>query len=267
MARVYSAWQRSTGEKVALKVLPPELASATNGERFQREIGITRRLQHPHILPLLDSGVAGRLYWYAMPLVEGESLRGRLREEGPFELGAMLEVAEQVGAAIGHAHSHGVVHRDLKPENVMRQEGRWVVLDFGLARAIESDGRLTGFNMPLGTPAYMSPEQIMGAATVDARADIYGFGCLLYELVTGRPPFLGTTIVQLLRSHVDEQPKPPSAARPSMPAAADGVLLKALAKSPAARYQTAGELIEDLKGSLGRPRSRSSGLLGRLFGR
>lgn len=273
MARVYLARDLAGDRSVALKVLPPELASATNGERFLREIRITSQLQHPNILPLLDSGVAGVHYWYSMPLVEGESLRNRLRTGGPFDTGPALEVADQVGAALGFAHSHGVVHRDLKPENVMRLEGRWVVLDFGLARALESDGRLTGINMPLGTPPYMSPEQITGAATVDSRADIYGFGCLLYELVTGRPPFLGTTIVHFLRAHMEQIPAPPSTVRPGVPPAFDRAILKALAKKPESRYQTALELTADLRSPAERSPSEataarpSGGFFGRLFGK
>ncbi len=270
MARVYRARHLATDRFVAIKVLPPELASDTNGERFLREIRITSQLQHPNILPLLDSGVAGIHYWYSMPLVEGESLRTRLKTGGPFEAGPALGLAEQVGAALGHAHSLGVVHRDLKPENVMHLDGRWVVLDFGLAKALESDGKLTGVNMPLGTPPYMSPEQITGAATVDARADIYGFGCLLYEVVTGRPPFVGTNVVHFLRAHMQETPLPPSQLKPGLPRAFDRAILKALAKKPEARYQTAPEMIADLQATADRaaptpPNRPSGGILGRWF--
>jgi serine/threonine-protein kinase len=270
MARVYRARRLATDQTVAIKVLPPELASDANGERFLREIRITSQLQHPNILPLLDSGVAGTHYWYAMPLVEGESLRTRLKNEGPFPPGPALEVADQIGAALAHAHASGVVHRDLKPENVMRLEGRWVVLDFGLAKALESDGRLTGVNMPLGTPPYMSPEQITGAAGVDARADIYGFGCILYELVTGRPPFVGASVVHFLRAHLQEIPVPPSQVRAGVPRSFDRAILKALEKKPDARYQSAVDLIADLRGSAGpeppteRPRGEG-GLLSRWF--
>ncbi len=273
MSRVFIARDLARNRSVALKALPPELASATNGERFLREIAITSQLEHPNILPLFDSGVSGIHFWYTMPLVEGESLRQRLKTTGPFDTGQALEVADQVGAALDHAHSHGVVHRDLKPENVMRLEDKWVVLDFGLARALESDGRLTGVNMPLGTPPYMSPEQITGAATVDARADIYGFGCLMYEVVTGRPPFLGTTVVHFLRAHLQEIPAPPSQLRPGVTPSFDRTVLKALEKKPDARYQRALEMIADFRAGSAPPAAEPSppkptgGLLNRLFGR
>ena len=272
MARVYRARDLAGQRTVALKVLPPELAPATNAERFLREVRITTELRHPNILPLLDSGVTGTHYWYVMPLVEGDSLGTMLKTRGPLAVPEALALAAEVTAALGYAHSRGVVHRDLKPENLMRSAGRWVVLDFGLARAIESDTRLTGTGMPLGTPAYMSPEQITGAAEVDARADLYGFACVLYEALTGRPPFVGPTVVQLLRAHLTQTPAPPSTVRPGLPASLDGPILKALAKDPARRQAGAEALAEELAhaapvadGPVQEPPRR--GLLRRLFGR
>ena len=275
MARVYVARSIADGREVALKVLPPELASASNAERFLREIRITSDLAHPNILPLLDSGVTGRYCWYVMPLLHGESLRDRLKNSGPLPPAEMLVLAGQVGPALTYAHRRGVVHRDMKPENVMRSEGPWLVLDFGLARAVESNTGLTGTGMPLGTPAYMSPEQITGAESVDARADIYGFGCVLYEALTGQPPFVAHSIVQVLRAHMDATPSPPSQVKPGLPAAFDGPILRALAKDPAARPQTAEELVAELgavdviagDAAPGLPEPEKRRLLDRLLGR
>jgi serine/threonine-protein kinase len=273
MARVYVA-RTPDGHEVALKVLPPELASASNAERFLREIRITSDLAHPNILPLLDSGVTGRYCWYVMPLLHGDSLRARLKDGGPLAPADMLVLAGQVGPALTYAHRQGVVHRDMKPENVMQSEGRWVVLDFGLARAVESNTGLTGTGMPLGTPAYMSPEQITGAESVDARADIYGFGCVLYEALTGRPPFVARSIVEVLRAHMDATPAAPSSVKPGLPMAFDAPILRALAKDPAARPQTADELVAELAVGVVAPDSAADapdperrGLLERLLGR
>ncbi len=275
MARVYVARRLDGDTTVALKVLPPELASATNAERFLREIQITSQLRHPNILSLLDSGVEGTHCWYVMPLLSDESLRDRLRRAGPLPAADVLTLATEVTGALSYAHGRGVVHRDLKPENLMRSEGRWMVLDFGLARALETDGRLTGTGMPLGTPAYMSPEQITGAAEVDARSDLYGLGCVLYEALCGRPPFVHASLVQVLRSHMQDRPTPPSAVRPGLPSAFDGPILRALAKDPAQRPASAAALADELTGAAaGLPPEGSGGapdpkpgLLTRLFGR
>jgi serine/threonine-protein kinase len=279
MARVYQAQDLANRRRVAIKLLPPELASASNAERFLREIKITAGLEHPNILPLLDSGVSGStsgLYWYVMPLVEGESLRERLAD-GPLPIAEALDLAIQVGGALAYAHPRGIVHRDLKPENIMLAGGRPLVMDFGLARALDSQSKLTGTGMPLGTPAYMSPEQITGAESVDGRADLYSFGCVLYEAFTGQLPFPGRSVVQILQAHMGTMPLPPSAVRPEVPAAVDHALLKLMAKAPDARYQTADELLKDLgaeggaasSGSgTGPDKGRSSGgFFSRLFGR
>jgi eukaryotic-like serine/threonine-protein kinase len=275
MARVYLAQDLTHGRPVAVKLLPPELASASNAERFLREIKITGALEHPNILPLFDSGVSGvssGLYWYVMPYVEGQTLRDRLRD-GPLELEAAFALAEQVGAALGHAHPRGIVHRDLKPENVMCSEGRYLVVDFGLARALDSASRLTGTGMPLGTPAYMSPEQILGAESVDARADLYSFGCVLYEAFTGRMPFTGKTVVHILQAQMASTAAPPSAVRPGIPPSVDRALKKVMAKEPRDRHQSAQELIDDLlrdrtPGATEPPPAEPArGLLSRWFGR
>jgi serine/threonine-protein kinase len=255
---------------VALKALPPELASATNGERFLREIRITSRLDHPNILALVDSGATGRHYWYAMPLVEGESLRARLRT-GPLTVAAAIALGRQTASALGYAHSHGVVHRDLKAENLMWTGDGWVVLAFGLARALQTDVRLTGANMPLGTPAYMSPEQITAAGEVDERTDLYGLGCVLFEAVTGRPPFIGPTIVHLLRAQLQGAPPAPSTLAPEGPAGFARLVLQARAQAPADRQAPAAALLAELDALAASappaPVERRSGLFNRLFGR
>ncbi|MGE0439215.1 MAG: serine/threonine-protein kinase [Gemmatimonadales bacterium] len=273
MGRVFLATDARSGARVAVKALPPELASAANAGRFVREIRIAGGLAHPNILPILESGNDGAVAWFAMPLLEGGSLRTRLAA-GPLPLAEIAGFAGDVLDALGHAHERGIIHRDLKPENVMRAaaDSPWVVLDFGLARALEGETRITGLNMPLGTPAYMSPEQISGAATVDARADIYGFGCVLYEAVTGRPPFGGRTVVDLLRAQLTTDPPPPSQARAEVPRALDPVVLKALAKQADQRYPTVAALRTDCLaalGSLAGPAAAppATGWLARLFGR
>jgi serine/threonine-protein kinase len=286
MARVYLADDIRRGGRVAVKLLPPDLASESNAERFLREIRITAGLRHPNILPLIDSGVADGLYWYVMPLVEGESLRERMATRGLLPIPDAVDFGIQIGRALGYAHAAGVVHRDLKPENVMLAGTVALVMDFGLARALGSDTKLTGTGMPLGTPAYMSPEQITGAAEADPRADLYCLGCVLHEMLTGQPPFVGPSVVHLLRAHMTEPPPPPSRRRASVPPGVDRVVVKALAKDPNARHQSADELVAELAacvaGSGDRragastpspprpstpPAGQPGGLLSRLFGR
>ena len=247
MARVFLATDLRHGREVALKLLPPELATSTSAERFLREIRITAGLQHPHILPLLDSGAAGGLCWYVMPRVMGESLREKLGQ-GPLPLKDALRIAGEVAKALAYAHSQTVVHRDIKPENIMLSGGQAIVMDFGLARALGGSGtNLTATGMPIGTPAYMSPEQVMGAEEIDARSDIYSLGCLLYEMATGRPPFAGNSLAVVLRQQVQEMPVPPSQVNPAVPSYVDKIVAKALAKQPAARYQKAEEMVAQLE--------------------
>jgi serine/threonine protein kinase len=247
MARVFLATDLRHGREVALKLLPPEMATATSAERFLREIRITAGLQHPHILPLLDSGAAGGLCWYVMPRVMGESLREKLAQ-GPLPLKDALRIGGEVGKALAYAHSQTVVHRDIKPENIMLSGGQAIVMDFGLARALGGSGtNLTATGMPIGTPAYMSPEQVMGADEIDARSDIYSLGCLVYEMTTGRPPFAGASLAVVLRQQVQEMPVPPSQVNPAVPSYVDKIVAKALAKQPAGRYQKAEEMVAQLE--------------------
>ena len=203
MATVYLAHDLRHDRPVALKVLRPELAASLGPERFLREIRIAARLQHPHILPVHDSGEAASQLWYTMPYVEGESLRQRMAREGPLALDQAVRIATQVLSALGYAHAHGVIHRDIKPENILLEGDEAVVADFGVARAITAAGqdRLTETGLALGTPAYMSPEQATATRELDGRSDLYAVGCVLYEMLAGQPPFLGATAQQLLARH------------------------------------------------------------------
>jgi len=245
MARVYRATRTGDATPLALKLLPPELATADNAERFAREIEIIAGLRHPNILSIVESGQDDDLLWYAMPFVSGSTVR-ELLQRGLPSLDDTLAIARQVLEGLGYAHQQGVVHRDLKPENVMVTGATALVMDFGLARTLGSNNRLTGAGMPLGTPAYMSPEQITGADQVDGRSDLYGFACVLYEMLTGRPPFVGQGIVALLRAHMQEPPLPPSQVRAKVPPAVDRAIVRALAKAPADRPATAEAMLAEL---------------------
>ena len=290
MATVFLAKDLRHDRTIALKLLPPDLATSSSAERFLREIRITANLQHPHILPLLDSGFNDGLCWYAMPYVTGESLREALAR-GPMSLKDAARTAAEICKALAYAHSQHVVHRDIKPENIMLSGGMAIVMDFGLARALSSGHTgLTATGLPLGTPAYMSPEQVMGEDVIDARADIYGLGCVFYEMLTGRPPFLAQSAAVMMRQHIQETPAPPSTLQPGIPAPVDRIIAKALAKKPADRYQKAEEFLAQLEmvGALatlgemglgddagaaaepvaGQPAKPSgSGLFGKLFGK
>ena len=191
MATVYLAHDLRHDRDVAVKVLHPDLGAALGGERFLSEIKTTARLQHPHILPLLDSGTAGGLLYYVMPYVRGETLRGRLDRERQLPIDDALRIAREVADALAHAHGLGVIHRDIKPENILLQGGHALVADFGIALAVQQAGgqRITQTGLSLGTPHYMSPEQATGERTVDARTDIYALGAVTYEMPVGEPPF------------------------------------------------------------------------------
>jgi serine/threonine-protein kinase len=196
MARVYLARDVKHDRPVALKVLRPELAAILGRDRFLREVQLTARLSHPHILPLLDSGEAGGFLYHTMPYVEGESLRWRLERAGRLSLAEAAGITGAVAAALDYAHGHGVIHRDIKPENILLHEGEAMVADFGIALAVEAAGgeRLTGTGLSLGTPGYMSPEQILGERELDGRADVYSLGCVIHEMLAGQPPFTGMAL-------------------------------------------------------------------------
>jgi serine/threonine-protein kinase len=243
MATVYLARDLRHDRPVALKVVRPELAASLGPERFLREISIAARLQHPHILTVHDSGEAAGRLWYTMPYVEGQSLRQRLAEQGQLPLEQALRITTQVLAALQYAHAHGVVHRDIKPENILLTGDEAVVADFGVARAISAAGqdRLTDTGLALGTPAYMSPEQAVGARELDGRSDLYAVGCLLYEMLAGQPPFAGSTAQQLLARHAIDPVPPLRTVRGTVPEQVERSVMRALAKVPADRFATAAD--------------------------
>jgi serine/threonine protein kinase/tetratricopeptide (TPR) repeat protein len=243
MAAVYLARDLKHRRSVALKVLRPELTAALGPERFLREIEITAGLQHPHILPLLDSGEAAGFLYYVMPYVEGETLRQRLERQAQLPVDEAVRIAREVAEALDHAHQHGVIHRDIKPENVLMSGGHAIVADFGIARAVGSAAghKLTRTGMAVGTSAYMSPEQISGDAALDGRCDVYSLACVLYELLAGQPPFVGATAKNVAFQHLSLEPRPVSALRPAVSAALATVIGQGLAKSPEARPTSAAE--------------------------
>jgi serine/threonine protein kinase/tetratricopeptide (TPR) repeat protein len=243
MATVYLAEDLKHRRKVAIKVLRPELSAALGVERFLREIETTANLQHPHILPLYDSGSAeGRLY-YVMPYVEGESLRERLAREGRLPLEDALQIAREVTDALSYAHGRGVIHRDIKPENIMLSAGHALVADFGIAKAVSLGGsRLTQTGLAVGTPAYMSPEQALADSSVDARSDLFSLGCVVYEMLTGEPPYSAPTAQQAIARRITEAAPVLAAVRPEAGAHLSGVLQRVLASDPSLRPESAAAL-------------------------
>jgi Protein kinase domain len=245
MAIVLLAEDLKHGRKVALKVLQPDLALGIGPVRFLQEIAIAAQLAHPHILPLHDSGEADGLLYYVMPYVEGESLRDRLRREGPLPVADALQIARQVADALSYAHRHDVIHRDIKPENILLEAGHAVVSDFGIARAMTAAAgdELGEAGIILGTPTYMSPEQAMGGI-LDGRSDLYSLGCVFYEMLAGEPPFMGATVEGVVHQHLADDPPPLS--RPGLPAAVGAAVSRALAKTPGDRFATAAQFSEAL---------------------
>ena len=243
MATVYLAHDVKHDRQVALKVLHPELAASLGPERFLREIKVAARLNHPHIVPLHDSGQAGDLLYYVMPYVDGESLRQRLIREKRLTLDEALEIARDVAAALDYAHRQGVVHRDIKPENVMMHEGEALVTDFGIAKAVTAaaNDNLTQTGSAVGTPAYMSPEQAAGEAELDGRSDVYSLGCMVYEMLSGSAPFTGSTAQAVITKRFTETPPSIRAARSTVPEAVDTAVSRSLARVPAERYATAAQ--------------------------
>src|SRR5437870_5798686 len=248
MALVYLARDTRHERFVALKTLRPEIAVALGRERFLREIKIAARLQHPNILPVYDSGDAGGTLYYVMPFVEGESLRDRLDREPQLPVDDALQIAHEVAEALAYAHDHDVVHRDIKPENIMLSGGHAIVADFGIARAVSAAGgdKLTQTGLAIGTPAYMPPEQASGSGQVDRRSDIYSLACVLYETLTGQPPFTGPTAQAIMARHsLDAVPRL-KIVRDAIPDELEVVIERALEKVPADRYQTSGEFAKAL---------------------
>ena len=251
MATVYLAEDLRNGRKVAIKVMQPEVASVVGSARFLEEIGTTANLQHPHILPLFDSGIVddgASAPYYVMPYVEGETLRARLERERQLPVADAVRIAGEVAAALDYAHRQGIIHRDVKPENILLQDGRAIVADFGIARAMRTAGgeRLTSSGLTLGTPAYMSPEQAAGDREIDARSDVYALGALTYEMLTGEPPFTGVSTQVMIARLMTEVPRPPSAIRRSIPATAEHAVMRALEKLPADRWSSAAAFADAL---------------------
>ncbi|MCL4865480.1 MAG: protein kinase, partial [Gemmatimonadales bacterium] len=267
MATVYLAHDVRHNRKVAVKVLAAELAAMIGAERFLKEIEVTANLQHPHILPLFDSGIAqagegegSRFLYYVMPFVEGDTLRDKLDREKELSVKEAVELTRSVAAALDYAHRHGVVHRDIKPENVLLHDGQAMVADFGIALAIREAGgtRLTGTGLSVGTPSYMSPEQAMGDREVDARSDIYSLGAMLYEMLTGTPPFSGNTAQAIVAKILTETAPRITKTRSSVPANVEAAIHRALERLPADRFATAAEFAE----ALGNPAFTTPGVAG-----
>jgi serine/threonine-protein kinase len=252
MATVYLAHDRRHDRRVAVKVLRPELAAVIGADRFLSEIRTTANLQHPHILPLFDSGEAGSFLFYVMPYVEGESLRDRLTREKQLPIADAVRIASEVASALDYAHRHGVIHRDIKPENILLHDGRALVADFGIALAASKAGsRMTETGMSLGTPHYMSPEQAMGEREITARSDVYALGAMLYEMLSGDPPFTGSTAQAIVAKVLTNEPPPLQPQRRSIPEHVEAAVMTALEKLPADRFATAGEFGAALGGTGG----------------
>ena len=244
MAAVYLAEDTERGERVAVKVLRRELTAILGTTRFHREIEILSGLQHPNIVPVLDSRQAGTRLYYVMPFIPGDSVRARLERQGPFPVEDVIRIAKDIGEAIDYAHEHGVLHRDIKPENVLFDGPRALVCDFGVARAIEAAGGefSSSSGLVVGTPTYMSPEQATGGE-VDQRSDVYSLGCVIYEMLAGEPPFAGPTAQAVLARKLSEPPRHLRTVRQDVSAAMERAVLLAMEKDPARRPESASTLV------------------------
>ena len=253
MSRVFVAEETALRRKVVVKVLPPELTAGVNVERFNREILLAAKLQHPHIVPVLTAGETNGLPYYTMPLVEGESLRARLARGGALGITEVVGLLRDVARALAYAHERGIVHRDIKPDNVLITGGSATVTDFGIAKAISASrtagtgATLTQVGTSIGTPTYMSPEQAAGDPDADHRSDIYSFGCMAYELLAGQPPFTDKTPRKLLAAHMGEKPKAVTDFRPDVPSALADLVMRCLAKEADDRPQHASDLVHVLE--------------------
>jgi formylglycine-generating enzyme required for sulfatase activity len=247
MSRLFIAIESSLNRRVVIKVLPPEWASEVSAARFKREMEFAAQLQHPHILPVLAAGARENLLYYIMPYVDGESLRARLKRDGPFAIADATRILSEVADALAYAHQRGVIHRDIKPENILLEGRHAVLADFGVARAVleaRTGDRLTATGMAVGTPGYMSPEQVAGD-TVDARADVYALAIVGYELLTGEQPFTGSSAQAILTAHLTQAPPPVASIRKGTPANVSDAIARTLSKDPAQRL-TATEFGEAL---------------------
>jgi serine/threonine-protein kinase len=248
MALVYLAQDVKHERKVALKVLRPELAAVIGAERFLTEIKVTANLQHPHVLPLHDSGEAESFLYYVMPYVEGQTLRDKLDQEKQLGIEEAIELTKGVASALDYAHRQGVIHRDIKPENVLIHDGQPLIADFGIALAVSHAGgnRLTETGLSIGTPHYMSPEQAMGDRELDARSDVYSLGAMLYEMLAGDPPYTGSTAQAIVAKVITEKAPPVTATRDTVPPHVAAAIGKALNKLPADRFSSAAQFAEAL---------------------
>ena len=249
MGVVYLAHDVRHDRRVAIKVLLPHVASAIGAERFLREIKITARLTHPHIVPLLDSGELDGCLFFVVPFMAGESLRSMTRRDPGRPIEEVLRVVREIGEALDFAHRQNIVHRDVKPDNVFLLDGHAILGDFGLARATDAVGEkvLTDSGVTLGSPGYMSPEQAFGARTLDSRSDQYGLACLVYELLAGELPFQGRDVTSLLRAHVESPPPNACDVNPDLPKAVGKVLQRAMAKDPNARFRSVLAFVDALE--------------------
>ena len=253
MSRVFVARDESLRRNVVVKVLPPELMAGVNADRFDREIQLAAGLQHPHIVPLLSAGQTNGVPYYTMPFVEGDSLRARLAQDAQLPMTEAIGILRDVAKALAYAHDRGIVHRDIKPDNVLLSGGSAVVTDFGIAKAISASrtiapgGTLTQIGTSIGTPAYMAPEQAAADPATDHRADIYSFGCLAYEMLAGRPPFVGRTPQKLLAAQMGEAPQPVSELRPDTPDTLAALVMACLEKDADDRPQRAVDIVRMLE--------------------
>ena len=245
---MFLARELALGRRVAIKVLG-SAGTEVNAERFRREVLLSARLQHPHIVPVLTAGELDGIPYYVMPYIEGQSLRARLRAEGVLGIGEAIRLLRNIAAALCYAHEQGIIHRDIKPDNVILSGGIAVVLDFGVSKALAAstaapaDG-ITGAGVSIGTPRYMAPEQVAGDPNIDARADLYGFGVLAYELLSGATPFGGGDPVRILRAHLTETPAPLANQRSGVPPVVSGLVMRCLEKDRTRRPQSAAELLD-----------------------
>jgi serine/threonine protein kinase len=249
MATVYLAHDVKHDRRVALKVLKSGISAAIGAERFLQEIRVAAVLQHPHLVPLFESGEADVLLFYVMPFVDGESLRDRMQRERHFPVADAIRIAIQVSTALDYAHRRGVVHRDVKPENILLHEGQAMIADFGIALALGNagDARITAAGTSLGTPFYMSPEQASADRTLDGRTDIYSLGIVLYEMLAGEPPFTGSSAQLVLTRVMTEPPRPVSALRPSVLSHVEDAVTRAIAKIPSDRWSSGAEFAAALE--------------------
>ena len=251
MSHVFAATETALGRTVVIKVLPADMAGQVSIDRFKREIMFAARLQHAHIVPLLNAGESDGLPYFTMPFVAGESLRVRIARHGELPLNDAVRVLREIASALAYAHEQGIVHRDIKPDNILFSGGAAMVTDFGVAKALSAssnaeEGSITSLGVALGTPAYMAPEQATADPAIDHRADIYAFGALAYEMLTGQPPFAGRSPQALLAAHSTEVPETIVKRRPNLPPALGALVMRCLEKRAADRPQSASEIVHIL---------------------